>query len=124
MARDIDVDAKDILSEIETCSLDGVPGGLIDATLGLRDGSLIVAGVASAFGVWTSLSVLGTALVVDKGVSPLGLSDRGIIGGVCETVRLNRSLLGVSRLGDLARAQDSTDFAGVLVLLESAATAS
>lgn len=38
MARDSEVEVIEILSEM--CSLDGVPGGLIEATLGCLEGSL------------------------------------------------------------------------------------
>ena len=61
-ARDCEVEVIDTLSDMETCSLDGVPGKFMDATLGLRDGNLLkaaaggvdidcTAGGASALGV-------------------------------------------------------------------------
>lgn len=105
LARETEVDVIDTLSGIETCSLDGVPGTLMEARLGLRDGNLLAAaeapGVAggagggvSAFGVWTTRSVLGAVLMAGDAELPPGLS--GTLDedeGVCETVRC--ALLGV-----------------------------
>jgi hypothetical protein len=86
-ARDTEAEVIDMLSDIDTCSLDGVPGKFMDATLGLRDGSLplaatggvetgCTAGCTSALGVWTTRSVLGAVLKAGDGTLTFGLAGR------------------------------------------------
>jgi len=98
----------EILSDMLTCSLEGVPGGLMDATLGCRDGSfpaktaegvgnvgvatIDCGGGVSAFGVCVKRSVLGAVLMA--GELTLGDSGFDAMDGVCDTVRCE-ILLGV-----------------------------
>ena len=97
-ARDCEVEVNEMLSEIETCSLDGVPGNWIDATLGSRDGSLAAGGPASlgvetvvegvsAFGVGTRRRVLGAAFTTGDTILPLGDSGFEFVEGVRATLR-------------------------------------
>ena len=96
MARDTEVEVMEILSEIDTCSLEGVPGRFIDAMLGCREGILDVVGrvgVAvgcgggvSVLGVCTTRSVLGAFLTTgDARIGDSCLDDE--IPGVCRTLR-------------------------------------
>jgi hypothetical protein len=106
LARDCEVEVIDTLSDMETCSLDGVPGRFIDATLGLRDGSLptnAVDGVetdgttggASALGVavCTTRNVLGAVLKAGEGILAFGLAGTDGADGAWDTVR--SCLMGV-----------------------------
>lgn len=91
-----------MLSEIDTCSLEGVPGGFIEATLGFRDGSLPIAATAGAgiggagceggasflgVGVWITRSVLGTFFTAGEDALALGLTGTDGTDVACETVR-------------------------------------
>jgi len=91
LARDSDADVREIVSDI--CSLDGVPGGCIDAILGFRDGILTPAndgtsgaavegGVGCSFGVDTSRNVLGAGFFARPSTETLGLAGREEIEGV------------------------------------------
>jgi len=86
LARENDVDVTETLSEI--CSLDGVPGGFIEAILGCLDGNLVVTfGMAVAalgmgggvsvvvVGVATTRNVLGAAAAVAAAVAAAFLTD-------------------------------------------------
>lgn len=90
LARDCDVDVIDRLSDMDTCSLDGVPGTFMDATLGLRDGifpvsatgkgGLIVVGNAEGGGGGVSALGVGTILNVRGAVLTSGEEDDAILG--------------------------------------------
>ena len=98
MARDTDVEVMEMLSEIDTRSLEGVPGGLREARLGFRDGNLFpkldagsvgvengCGGGVSALGVCTTRSVLGAFFTTgDATMGDSCLEDRP---GVCEALR-------------------------------------
>ena len=86
-------------SEIETCSLEGVPGIFIDATLGFRDGSFVAGPVASrgvetvaedgvsGFGAGTTRRVFGAVLMTGDDMLPPGDSGFDVADGVCATLR-------------------------------------
>lgn len=87
-----------MLSEMDTWSLDGVPGCTIDATLGCRDGSLCAA---------TAAEIPGMEDAVEDGVSVLGVcTTRKVRGAVLiagEAIGLSVSLTEDGKAGKASR---------------------
>ena len=94
--REMLVEATDTLSEM--CSLEGVPGGNIEAMLGALDGLLVAAtgkfttGGVSGFGVDSTRSTCARFLVGTSAAEPgvPGRDTGGVPEGVCDL--LGRSM--------------------------------